>query len=100
MIDVLDDPPALVLADLGTEATLADQLLYSTPDAASRAVQSWAEALGTFQSQTSGLQEPFRAHLERLSPLGARPTDTMTDRLVPAIPVKSALVAGDPTGHR
>ena len=49
-----DDPPMLVLEDLGSAGSLADRLLGTDPEAAAEGVYGWAEAIGRLQAATLG----------------------------------------------
>jgi hypothetical protein len=69
------DPPVLVLADLGTGASVADALLGTDPAAAEAALGAWATALGTLQAATGDRRDAFAAALAELSPLGAPEVD-------------------------
>ena len=76
-----DDPPVLVLADLGTRPTLADRLLGDDPVAAQQAVLGWAAAVGALQARTASFRQAFSSELASLSPLGPPAVDTMPDAL-------------------
>jgi hypothetical protein len=76
-----DDPPVLVLEDLGPGPTLADALLGRDPAAAQDALDGWAGTLGTLQAATTGLGDAFAAALAELSPLGPPPADSMAGTL-------------------
>jgi hypothetical protein len=76
-----DDPPVLVLADLGSGPSVADALLGSDPAAAEDALAAWASALGTLQAATTGRGAAFAAELAALSPLGPLEPDTSSGTL-------------------
>jgi hypothetical protein len=76
-----DDPPVLVLEDLGPGPSLADALLGADPAAAQDALDGWAGTLGTLQAATTGLGDAFAAGLAELSPLGPPPADSSADTL-------------------
>jgi hypothetical protein len=76
-----DDPPVLVLEDLGAGPSLADALLGADPAAAQAALDGWAGTLGTLQAATAGLGDAFAAGLAELSPLGPPPADSSADTL-------------------
>jgi hypothetical protein len=71
-----DDPPVLVLADLGSGPSVADALLGPDPAVAEAALGAWATALGTLQAATTGRRDAFAAALAELSPLGPPEPDT------------------------
>jgi len=58
-----DSPPTVVIEDAGGGASVADALLGTDPEAATRAVLSWARALGTLHRATTGSREAFRRAL-------------------------------------
>lgn len=100
-----DDPPVLVLADLGTGPSVADALLGRDPAVAEAALGAWATALGTLQAATTGRRDAFAAALAELSPLGPPEPDTSAgtvasaattlDRLLPRLGVRPAAAALD-----
>jgi len=81
------DPPLLVLADLGNRPTLADRLLGDDPVAAEAAVLTWAGAVGTVQSSTTGLRAALAAEFAALSPLGPLVIDTSAEAVSEAAAV-------------
>ena len=76
-----DDPPLLVLADVGEHPSLADALLGRDPRAAEDAVVAWAAALGRLQGATAGLRAPFERALGASGALRAPPVDESADVL-------------------
>lgn len=84
LVATADDPPVLVLADLGAGPSLADALLGPDPVAAEAALTGWATALGTVQAATAGLGDAFAAELAALSPLGPPAADGSAGTLAAA----------------
>ena len=72
-----DEPPMVVLADLGDGPTLADRLLGRDPSAAADALVAWAAALGRFAAATTGVRDRFAELLGEASPLGPPDVDAM-----------------------
>ena len=58
-----DEPPLVVLEDLGDGESVADLLLADDFEAAERAVIDWATTVGTLQAASAGLGDEFRARL-------------------------------------
>jgi hypothetical protein len=81
LLATADDPPLIVLEDLGSGPNVADALLGTDPDTAAAALADWAGALGALQAATTGLRDRFAAELAALSPLGSPPVDTSADAL-------------------
>jgi hypothetical protein len=52
LLAVGDDPPLLVMEDLGSAPSVADRLLAGDPDAADSALLSWGTALGRLHAGT------------------------------------------------
>jgi hypothetical protein len=73
-----DDPPVLVLADLGNGPSVADALLGADPAAAVAALGDWADALGRLQAATTDRRDAFATELAPLPP------DTSADALASA----------------
>lgn len=65
-----DAPPIVVMSDMGTGGNIADALLGDDPDAARRALVSWARAIAALHATTAGARDAFRAALGERS--GAR----------------------------
>lgn len=63
LIGAADSPPTVVLEDAGGGGSVADALLGTDPEAAARAVLSWARTLGTFHRATTGSRAAFRRAL-------------------------------------
>lgn len=76
-----EDPPLLVLTDLGPGPSLADALLGDDPAAAQDALDGWAAGLGRFQAATAGLRSAYESELAAVSPLGPPPVDRSADQL-------------------
>ena len=91
LLGVSPEPVLLVLADLGTGATLADRLLAEDPVAAEAAVLAWAARLGGLQAATTGAREEFASRLAESSPSGAPALDTSSEAVAEA----SAALARD-----
>lgn len=89
-----DDPPVLVLEDLGPGPSLADTLLGPDPAAAQAALDAWAHNLGSVQAASAGLGDAFAAGLAELSPLGPPPADGMPDALAEAAGALARLLPG------
>ena len=77
-----EDPPLLVLADVGEHLSLADALLGRDARAAQDAVVAWAAALGRLQDATAGLRAPFEQALGASGGLGPPPVDDTADLVV------------------
>lgn len=52
LLAVGDEPPLVVMEDLGSAPSVADHLLGDDPDAADDALLAWARALGTLHART------------------------------------------------
>ena len=55
-----DDPPLVLMDDVGTGPSVADRLLGNDPGKATTAVELWAEALARVQAATLGMGTDFR----------------------------------------
>jgi hypothetical protein len=84
LLATADDPPVLVLADLGDGRSVADTLLGPDPAAAETALAGWATALGILQAASADRHDAFAAELAALSPLGPPPADGSADALAGA----------------
>ena len=87
LLGVGDDPPVLVLADLGAVPTLADRLLGDDPAAATEALAAWGSAVGRLQAATSDARSEFEAVLAESSPLGAPDVEGVRDAVDGAVTV-------------
>jgi hypothetical protein len=87
LLGVGEDPPVLVLADLGTAPTLADRLLGDDPAAATDALVAWGSAVGRLQAATADARPAFEAALASASPLGAPDADGVRDAVADAVAV-------------
>lgn len=87
LLAVGDQPPVLVLADLGEHPTLADYLLGTDADAAADALSAWAVGLGTLQARTTAWREEFAAALDAASPLGPPLVDASPDAVAETVTV-------------
>ena len=67
LLGVCDDPPALILRDLGTGPSVADLLLGDDRAAAGQAIVDWAVTIGRLQAASAAAGEGFGAALTRLS---------------------------------
>jgi hypothetical protein len=80
LLGVCDDPPLLVLEDLGDGPSVAGLLLGNDPLAAERAVTDWGVTVGTLQAASTGLGDEFRTRLATATragaPLGRNPPAT------------------------
>jgi hypothetical protein len=63
LIAVVDDPPLVVLRDLGDGPSLADALLGEDAAVATRRLNAWADALATLHAATTGDGPRFAAAL-------------------------------------
>jgi len=87
LLGTTDEPPLLVLDDLGSGPTLADRLLAQDPNAARTAVHGWAVALADLQANTVGLGPPYLQALRAADPAGTPSTDTSRESLAEAAAV-------------
>lgn len=101
MLGHCDDPPLVVLADLGHGPTVADFLLGDKPEHAERALVDWAATVGTLQAASTRLGDEFRARLTDPSsvPSGASghspsptPSDRLADRLTETVDTLEGLL--------
>ena len=72
LLGASDEPPMLVMDDLGDGPSVADLLLNHDPIAAGSAIQDWATAVATLQAASAGLGDEFRARLA----VGASPSSS------------------------
>jgi hypothetical protein len=88
-----DEPPLVVLEDLGDGASVADLLLADDAEVAERAVIDWATTVGQLQAASAGLGDKFRARLTRPARVGVdasgprqslAPADLLADWLLEA----------------
>ncbi|MGH2915730.1 MAG: hypothetical protein ACRDMX_12170 [Solirubrobacteraceae bacterium] len=63
MLGCCEDPPLVVLEDLGHGPSVADLLLGDVPEQAERALVDWAATVGRLQAASTGLGDEFRARL-------------------------------------
>lgn len=96
-----DDPPLVVLEDLGDGPLVADLLLADDPVGAERAVHDWATAVGTLQGASAQLGDEFRARLTAAARVAsgasepaksAGPVDLLADWLIETTKTMEALV--------
>jgi aminoglycoside phosphotransferase (APT) family kinase protein len=78
LIEVLADPPAVVLSDEGAGPSVADALLGADPEAAGEALTSWAAAVARLHDISAGLGGAFRVALASRS---SQPVSTLADDL-------------------
>jgi hypothetical protein len=71
-----DDPPTLLLEDIGTGPSLSDRLLGSDREAAAAAVTRWATAIGSLQAATLDAGRRFSDALTALAPADPPPLDS------------------------
>ncbi|TNM64431.1 hypothetical protein FHN55_12810 [Streptomyces sp. NP160] len=87
LLGVGEDPPVLVLEDLGSAATLADRLLGDDPASATDALVAWGSAVGRLQAATCEARPAFEAALAEASPFGAPDVDGVRDAVAGAVAV-------------
>lgn len=85
LLATAEDPPLIVMEDLGPGETVADALLGDSPARADASLDLWASSLGALHCQArAGLRESFqtalREHATRLG-VDAPPADQMPDRM-------------------
>ncbi|HEY2791422.1 MAG TPA: hypothetical protein VGJ28_03645 [Micromonosporaceae bacterium] len=71
LVGVHDDPPLILMEDLGAGGTLADLLLGDDRRAAADGVDRWAVAIARLLAATAGLGPAFRDRLAALDPEAA-----------------------------
>ncbi|HEY1486533.1 MAG TPA: hypothetical protein VGF84_10540 [Micromonosporaceae bacterium] len=71
LLAVHDDPPLILMEDLGAGPSLADRLLGDDRPAAVAAVEAWAVAVARLQTATTALGPAFRERLAALDPAAA-----------------------------
>jgi hypothetical protein len=81
LLGCCDDPPLVVLEDLGDGPSVAELLLADDSAAAEQAVQDWAVTVGRLQAASAHLGEEFRA---RLSAAGCVAIDASEPSRIPA----------------
>lgn len=74
-----DRASIVVMTDLGTGRSLADELLDVSPAAADTALHSWSAALGALHAATVGRRAEFGVALAKRAPTA--PIDTSEDQL-------------------
>ena len=77
LLAVADDPPLVVLEDLGDVGSLADALLGRSSDAAHAQLLAWAGSLGDLHARTSGWAPRFADALAGEATRLQRPTPSV-----------------------
>jgi len=80
LLGACDDPPLVLMADVGTGPSVADRLLGNDPGKATTAVELWAEALARVQAATLGMGTDFRNRLATLETIMGRSQATDVHR--------------------
>jgi hypothetical protein len=68
LLAVADDPPLVVLADLGDRPSLADTLLGSDPDLAHRTLLRWVDAMAALHGTGESVAEDYARRLAERAP--------------------------------
>jgi hypothetical protein len=76
-----DAPPVVVMSDVGTGGNIADALLGDDPEAAQRAMVSWATTIAALHTSTAGTGDAFRAALAARAGVCEVPDSAIRDDL-------------------
>lgn len=76
-----EDPPVVVMCDLGTGGNIADALLGDDPDVAQRAMVCWATSIAVLHASTAGARDAFRAALAARAGVCQVPESAIPDDL-------------------
>jgi len=79
-----DDPPLVLLEDVGSGLSLADHLLSDDPARAALAVRRWAESIARLQSGSLSAGPQFEAALRVLSPADPPAMDSTRESVTQA----------------
>jgi hypothetical protein len=98
LLTAVNDPPCILMTDLGSGRCVADALLGDDSNAAREAIDSWAGSLARLHSSTAGLADQFAtalaqrdralqpAKMSAMVDAGAKDLDRLADRIGAPVP--------------